>query len=90
MGGNAGAGAAASGALGGVVGGVGGAMAGGQAAREEAGSQLRTYALPDRDVESGYSVTGYVFYPAGDYVAVETMLRDEEGNPETIRGSLIK
>jgi hypothetical protein len=90
VGGDAGTGAIAGGALGGAAGAVGGAVMGAQAASEEADSQLRTTALQDRYVEPGYSVTGYVFYPPGEYIAVEAMLIDEEGNPQSIRGNLIR
>jgi hypothetical protein len=81
-------GAAAGGAMGGVAGAVGGAAEAAQSSRQEAASQIRAYSLENRSVESGYSVSGYVFYPPGDYTGIEALVIGEEGN-ETISGALV-
>jgi len=79
-------------AAGGAIGGVGGAAMGAASAQEEqrrvTAEQIKGYALQDRYVKGGYSVSGYVFYPPGTYVAVEALLTGEEGETQTARGSI--
>jgi hypothetical protein len=87
-GGHSGSGAIIGGTLGGVAGTVGGGASGSQSASEVSSAQIRTYALQDRDVEPGYSINGYVFYPPGTYTAVEAAVGGEEGEPQRLRAEM--
>jgi hypothetical protein len=40
-------------------------------------------ALPSTTLAPGFSVTGYVYYPAGTYTLMEILLRDERSDAVT-------
>jgi hypothetical protein len=62
-------------ALGAALGAIGGIFTGVQAPPPDvAGFTER--ALPDTTLHPGFSVTGYVYYPAGDYGTLEVLLTD--------------
>jgi hypothetical protein len=70
------------GALGGAVGAgtglVSGASAGAAKADEQANSQLNALALQSSDVRRNFTVSGYVFFPKGDYKQIQMLLVDDE------------
>ena len=41
-------------------------------------------ALHDTTLAAGFSASGYVYYPAGDYRTVELLLTDQRGNVEPV------
>lgn len=69
-------------ALGGAVGGTQGAVVGGvqgQAiAYHDAESQISSLALQQSEVQSDYTVNGYVFFPQGNYKGVQVVLLNQE------------
>lgn len=78
-------GAAIGGAIGAGEGGLQGAFAGPGKAHEQAGDQLTALALESGDVRSNFTVSGYVFFPKGDYKQIQLLLVDgESGNTEII------
>jgi hypothetical protein len=80
-----GTGAALGGAIGGGSGAIQGAMSGPGKADAQAATQLTALALPAQDVRRDFTVSGYVFFPKGDYKRLQMLLVDDEtGNTEVI------
>src|SRR3984957_7114093 len=80
-----GTGAALGGAIGGGSGAIQGAMSGPGKADAQAATQLTALALPAQDVRHDFTVSGYVFFPKGDYKRIQMLLVDDEtGNTEVI------
>ncbi|MBV8775122.1 MAG: hypothetical protein JO166_22725 [Deltaproteobacteria bacterium] len=78
-------GAAIGGAAGAGEGALQGAFAGPGRAHEQARDQLNALALESGDVRSNFTVSGYVFFPKGDYKQIQLLLVDgESGNTEII------
>jgi hypothetical protein len=78
-------GAAIGGAIGGGSGAIHGATSGPAKADAQAGTQLTALALPAQDVRRDFTVSGYVFFPKGDYKRIQMLLVDDEtGNTEVI------
>jgi hypothetical protein len=78
-------GAALGGALGAGQGALQGAFAGPGKAHEQANEQISALSLQSGDVRSNFTVSGYVFFPKGDYKQIQLLLVDSEsGNTETI------
>jgi hypothetical protein len=78
-------GAALGGAIGGGSGAISGAMSGPAKADAQANTQLTALALPAQDVRRDFTVSGYVFFPKGDYKRIQMLLVDDEtGNTEVI------
>ena len=78
-------GAALGGAIGTGTGAFHGATAGPAKANEQARTQLTALALPAEDVRQDFTVSGYVFFPKGDYKRIQMLLVDDEtGNTEVI------
>lgn len=81
-----GTGAAVGGAAGVGSGIVHGATLGQSEARIQAREQLNSLALPGGEVRNDFTVSGYVFFPTGDYREIEMlMVNGETGNTEVIR-----
>ena len=79
------AGAAIGGAIGTGTGAFHGATAGPAKANEQARTQLTALALRAEDVRQDFTVSGYVFFPKGDYKRIQMLLVDDEtGNTEVI------
>jgi hypothetical protein len=84
-----GTGAALGGAIGGGSGAVNGAMLGPAKADQQANIQMSALALPAQDVRQDFTVSGYVFFPKGDYKQIQLLLVDSEtGNTEVISQQL--
>jgi hypothetical protein len=78
-------GAAIGGAVGAGEGALQGAFAGPGKAHEQATDQLTALALERGDVRSNFTVSGYVFFPKGEYKQIQLLLVDNEsGNTEII------
>jgi hypothetical protein len=78
-------GAAIGGAIGVGEGGLQGALAGPGKADSQAQTQLTALALEKGDVRNNYTVSGYVFFPKGDYKQIQLLLVDDEsGNTEVV------
>jgi hypothetical protein len=78
-------GAALGGAIGAGTGAMHGAFAGPDKAHEQANEQLSALALQREDVRGNFTVSGYVFFPKGDYTQIQLLLVDNEsGNTEII------
>jgi hypothetical protein len=79
-------GAAIGGATGmgsGIIRGVG---QGQGAAQQQANVQIRALALQPGEIRRDFTVSGYVFFPKGNYSDIEMLLVDgETGNTETIK-----
>jgi hypothetical protein len=83
-------GTAIGGAIGGGSGVVNGAMAGPAKADAQATTQLTALALPAQDVRRDFTVSGYVFFPKGDYKHIQMLLVDDEtGDTEVINQPLM-
>jgi hypothetical protein len=81
----AGSGAAVGGAIGAGHGLVGGAERGQSRADQQASQQLGAVALTPSEVRRDFTVSGYVFFPKGDYKQLQVLLVDSEtGNTEVI------
>ena len=80
--GNAGSTAGLGAAVGGGYGAFLGAPAGAHAARQQAEQQLSALALRPGEVHKDFTVSGYVFYPKGDYSGLELLLVNS-GNGDT-------
>jgi len=80
----AGNGAAVGGAIGAGHGLIGGAKGQGRA-DQQASQQLGAVALTPSEVRRDFTVSGYVFFPKGDYKQLQVLLVDSEtGNTEVI------
>jgi hypothetical protein len=78
-------GAALGGAIGGGEGALQGAFAGPGKADAQAREQLTSLALASGDVRHDFTVSGYVFFPKGNYKELQVLLVDDEsGNTEMI------
>ena len=74
------------GAVGGGYGAFSGAPAGQQAARHQAEQQLTALALKPGEVNKDFTVSGYVFFPKGDYKGLELLLvNSESGDTEVVK-----
>jgi hypothetical protein len=74
------------GAIGGGYGAFTGAPAGQQAAHRQAEQQLTALALRSGEVRKDFTVSGYVFFPKGDYKGLEMLLvNSENGDTEVIK-----
>ncbi len=83
-------GAALGGAIGGGSGAIQGASAGPGKADAQANTQLTALALPAQDVRQDFTVSGYVFFPKGDYKRIQMLLVDDEtGNTEVVNQPLM-
>jgi hypothetical protein len=79
------AGAALGGAVGAGEGALQGAFAGPGKAHQQAEDQITALALEKGDVRNNFTVSGYVFFPKGDYQQLQLLLVDDEsGNTEVI------
>jgi hypothetical protein len=79
-------GAALGGAIGGGEGAIQGAFAGPNKAHQQANEQIGALALHSGDVRNNFTVSGYVFFPKGDYKQIQLLLVDNEsGNTEIIQ-----
>jgi len=79
------AGAALGGAVGGGAGTFQGALAGPNKADRQATEQINALALEKGDVNNDFTVSGYVFFPKGDYKQLQLLMVDNEsGNTEVI------
>lgn len=84
--GAAGAGAIAGSAYGAGYGIVHGAQAGQTKADQQANQQIEALALKPEEVRKNFTVSGYVFFPKGQYRQVEMLLIDREtGDTEVVR-----
>jgi hypothetical protein len=78
-------GAALGGAIGGGYGMLHGATAGPAKADAQASAQIGALALQPGDVRHDFTVSGYVFFPKGEYRQIQFLLVDaESGNTEVI------
>ena len=71
-------GAALGGSVGAAGSGIYGGLQGQATSHHDAESQITALALQTRDANPNYSVNGYVFFPKGEYMAVEMNLFNEE------------
>ena len=67
--------------MGALFGALGGALGGGRQP-DVAGFEAR--ALRDESLGRGFSATGYVYYPAGTYGALEILLTASDGAVRTV------
>jgi len=82
-------GAGLGGAIGGGLGAINGATAGPAKADAQASTQLTALALSAQDVRRDFTVSGYVFFPKGDYKRIQVLLVDDEsGNTEVVNQPL--
>ena len=82
-------GAALGGAIGAGSGALQGATAGPAKADQQASIQMTALALPQQDVRRDFTVSGYVFFPKGDYKQIQLLLVDSEtGDTEVINQAL--
>src|SRR5271169_5340857 len=73
-------------AIGGAEGIFTGAEKGQTAANRQADQQISSLALRQSKVYKGFTQSGYVFFPKGDYTSVETVLvNDETGDTEDVK-----
>lgn len=78
-------GAALGGAIGGGAAGIQGVTAGASKADQQADTQLKALALQPGEVRRNFTVSGYVFFPKGDYKQLQMVLVDgESGDTEVI------
>jgi len=83
-------GAAVGGAIGGGYGAISGAAAGPAKADAQSSTQLTALALAPQDVRRDFTVSGYVFFPKGDYKRIQMLLVDDEtGDTEVINQPLM-
>ncbi len=62
-----------------------GAGRGQDRADQQAGAQLGSLALPQQDVAHNFTVSGYVFFPKGDYQQIQVlMINRETGDTEVV------
>jgi hypothetical protein len=78
-------GAALGGAIGAGSGALHGATAGPAKADAQANRQLSALAMRPQDVRRNFTVSGYVFFPKGDYKRIQLLLVDDEtGDTEVV------
>ena len=78
-------GAALGGAIGGGTGAIQGAFNGPNKANYQAKEQISALALQGGDVRNNFTVSGYIFFPKGEYKQIQLLLVDNEsGNTEII------
>ncbi|MBV8451816.1 MAG: hypothetical protein JOZ29_06020 [Deltaproteobacteria bacterium] len=78
-------GAALGGAIGAGEGMVQGGFASSGKANQQAREQITALALEKGDVSNNFTVSGYVFFPKGDYKQLQLLLVDNEsGNTEIV------
>jgi hypothetical protein len=83
-------GAALGTAIGGGQGAIQGVTAGVGKANAQANTQLTALALPAQDVRQDFTVSGYVFFPKGDYKRIQMLLVDDEtGDTEVVNQPLM-
>src|SRR6202167_318319 len=83
--GSPGAGALVGTAFGGAYGGFSGARLGQSKADQQANQQLEALSLKSEEVRKDFTVSGYVFFPKGQYNQVEMLLVDREtGDPQVV------
>jgi len=84
--GSPGAGALVGTAFGGAWGAFRGAETGQNKADQQANAQIQAVSLKPEDVRKNFTVSGYVFFPKGQYNQVEMLLVDKEtGDTEVVR-----
>ena len=84
--GSPGAGALVGSAFGGGWGIIHGAERGQSKADQQANEQIQSLALKPEEVRKNFTVSGYVFFPKGQYNQVEMLLVDREtGDTEVVR-----
>ncbi|HZC46911.1 MAG TPA: hypothetical protein VE243_10575 [Candidatus Acidoferrum sp.] len=84
--GSPGAGALIGSAFGGGWGIISGAEKGQSKADQQANQQLQAVALKPEEVRKNFTVSGYVFFPKGQYNQVEMLLVDREtGDTQVVR-----
>src|SRR5271167_182685 len=84
--GSPGAGALIGSAFGGGWGIIRGAEKGQSKADQQANEQIQAVSLKPEDVRKNFTVSGYVFFPKGQYNQVEMLLVDREtGDTEVVR-----
>jgi hypothetical protein len=84
--GGIGPGALIGAAIGGVTGALGGAWNGQKRADDVANAQIQSIALQPQDANHGFTVSGYVFFPKGDYREIDVlMINRETGDTEVIK-----
>src|SRR5271154_5455322 len=84
--GSPGAGALVGTAFGGAYGVFSGAERGQSKADQQANQQLEAVSLKPEEVRTNFTVSGYVFFPKGQYDQVEMLLVDREtGDTEVVR-----
>jgi hypothetical protein len=84
--GSPGAGALVGTAFGGAYGVFSGAQLGQSKADQQANQQLEAVSLKSEEVRTNFTVSGYVFFPKGQYDQVEMLLVDREtGDTEVVR-----
>jgi hypothetical protein len=84
--GSPGAGALIGSALGGGWGIIRGAERGQSKADQQANEQIQSLALKPEEVRKNFTVSGYVFFPKGQYNQVEMLLVDREtGDTQVVR-----
>ena len=84
--GSPGAGALVGTAFGGAYGVFSGAELGQSKADQQANQQLEALSLKSEEVRTNFTVSGYVFFPKGQYDQVEMLLVDREtGDTEVVR-----
>lgn len=82
-------GAMIGGAFGAGEGVLQGAPAGQARADQQAATQMSALALPAQDVRRNFTVSGYVFFPKGDYSQIQLLMVDDEtGDTEVINRPL--
>jgi hypothetical protein len=83
-------GAALGAAIGGGSGAISGATLGPAKADAQANTQLTALALTAQDVRQDFTVTGYVFFPKGNYKRIQMLLVDDEtGDTEVVNQPLM-
>jgi hypothetical protein len=86
--GSPGAGALIGSAVGGGMGIIRGAEKGQSRADQQANQQIEALSLKPEEVRKNFTVSGYVFFPKGQYNQVEMLLVDREtGDTEVVRES---
>jgi hypothetical protein len=79
-----------SGAIGGGSGVLDGVTAGPAKANAQANTQLTALALSAQDVRQDFTVSGYVFFPKGNYKRIQMLLVDDEtGDTEVVNQPLM-